>query len=202
MTVTPTPVTDHRFPENLRNAFRDVWESQPAYEYRQESVPPSEWKNRLENSYTCMVIRDFSRPVLVAMSGGYTDMAHADAPADLQCFKGRRMFALSFERVGLSEHMPAVGEVLSVSASGSDGIPWLDMISAYLSGMGDVPVQTVPALMQMGLTFSGEFLQEAQYWVASRVLQVIPHDDACEVLAEIESVTENFALDDTQDQER
>jgi hypothetical protein len=196
MTLIPSLCTDPRLPPNLRDISDDIWRNVHRPERRPVELPRAEWLGELKNGCECIVIANRSKPALLVHDGRL-----AAASSQLGASPEREMI---FE-LGISakdgftlDDAPISGDVLYVSVErGSDGSDDLWMVLVFMCiahELRDGPVQSVEVLEAAGLTFTGNFVNEASYWLRCRVLDVRPENDGSTILITIESVIWNESL--------
>lgn len=192
----PSLCTNPRLPQNLRDISDDIWRNVPRPERRPVELPRAEWRGELKEGCECIVIANRSKAALLAYDGRL-----AAASSQLGTSPEREMI---FE-LGISakdgftlDDAPTSGDVLYVSAErGSEGSDDLWMILVFMCiahELRDGQVQSVNVLEAAGLTFTGNFVNEASYWLRCRVLSMRPENDGPTILTTIESVIWNESL--------
>lgn len=193
MTFIPSLCTNPRLPQNLRDISDDIWRSVPRPERRPVELPRAEWRGELKEGCECIVIANRSKPALLAFDGRLSA-----ASGELGASPEREMiFELSISaKNGFTlDNAPASGGVLYVSAGNASSDLWMVLVFMCIEHeLRDGPVQSVNVLEAAGLTFTGNFVNEASYWLRCRVLGVRPENDGPTILTTIESVVWNESL--------
>ncbi|MCC7310666.1 MAG: hypothetical protein IT510_05410 [Sulfuritalea sp.] len=193
MTFIPSLCTNPRLPQNLREISDDIWRNVPRPERRSVELPRAEWRDELREGHECIVIANRSKPALLAFDGRLAAASWllGDSPEREMIFD----LSISADNGFASDDAPAPGDALYVSADSRSRDLWMVWAFVCLTHeLRDGPVQSVKTLEEAGLTFTGNFVNEASYWLSCRVLCVQPENDGSTILATIESVIWNESL--------
>ena len=192
MSLIPSLCTNPRLPQNLRDVCDDIWRNVPKQERSPVELPRGEWRGEFHGSHRCIVLIDRDKPALLAWSG------QLDAKSGRlgEPLEREMVFELSISsgKDFTIANAPVPGETLFVSVDICS--LWIDLLFACVEyELRDGPVHEITALEGMGLTFTDNYANEADYWLRCHVLQAIEKDDGATILARIESVIWNEPLD-------
>jgi hypothetical protein len=192
MSLIPSLCNNPRLPQNLRDISGDIWRNVPKPERRPVELPRGEWRGEFHESGRCIVLIDRDKPALLAWNG----QLDAESGRLGEALEREKVFELSIAagKDFTIANVPAPGETLFVSADNSS--LWIELLFVCFEyELRDGPVHEITALEDMGLTFTGNYANEADYWLRCNVLQAVEKDDGATILARIESVIWNEPLD-------
>lgn len=193
MSFIPSLCTNPRLPQNLRDISDDIWRNVPRPERRPVELPRSEWRGELKEGRECIVVADRSKPALLAFDGKL-----AAASGRLGANPERKMIfemGISAKNGFALGDTPAPGDALHISAGSCSNDLWMGWVVACMEHeLRDGPAQSIKVFEAAGLTFAGNFVKEASYWLSCRVLVVRPESDGPTILATVESLIWNQSL--------
>lgn len=186
--LIPAICTDPARSEQERSVLREVWQWGRIRRQRIE-LPAMVWEKVLnESTAFCFVAGAAGSPVLTTMCHWVEEIhrSRADWPAAWKSLPEVPSLML-YVNPSCESAIPKTGESLALSLSfGAIPDPWFVLLQGFLSE--DPGIYPRASLEANGLTFTGDQINEADYWVQGRVLAQNPAERSVEVLMAIDKV--------------
>ncbi len=192
----PKLCNDPRLSDDHRRMFAEVWQLMPQPERKQELLALADLKQFFGSDHNCLVRQENSSLGIFA-TGSVGPLTFAGAPRIFFPYSNRLTYLISVATENMLEgvSLPIPGASLHVSATSGDNHPWADMISFVMPGdLGLGPIHQISELEHVGLSFTGFYSNEYNYWIECHVLAVHAADATIHLLTEIVSATWNRPL--------